>query len=710
MNRKDLIKELAKHTDASISKSKIIIDCLFQTINQALKQGDKVTLRGFGAFDNIERQGRNYYDIRTKEIKTCPVKKVVKFIPYKRLKEKLFHETLENYHNDDGSVGNHITLEKNRYSLSQHPYARVNSKHTEAIIGQRSSREFETETSPLVFHGYFQFDHFQGEEEHNEFPSLKIPHKETPILMPQVDRNGATEGVMEPILRKHLYKMCKEIKEIKLLENIKLPILNRNYPYRPDFCLYWKEKELYIDIEIDEPYDIVSRKPIHFLKNGDNLRDRYFIRNGWCVIRFAEQQIKNNIEGVTNYIKRILRWLTEETEIQFHENTLEPLNRWSYEEASEMAANNIREQYLNLPNHASDKSSITTTEQNNVNVIKPSEDILPPLISNAQENKWLSAIEKIKSSGCEYCKVTRANGYQWIFTCKSLKISSIQGYNVITGESPLGIELPFALDDIIELTPLKELFSDVQWTSSRSMSPRELSPLKEILFDAIAYGKPIWVTYNSTNSGRSTRFLSNIIYSWNGSSYKTPHIGLGHCKKYGILELSYFYAYCSKRKELRIFAADERVEELKVLNCDHVYFTNDIYANSFNHLVMSPYEYNNGNAFFENADEILRIMPQNEFESAFVQGNLANLQVMKGEISKAVSTYQQHPYDLFLFINSSLTWGETCMADIHSFIDLCKEHLNDSHFYEGLDANVMLQNFEEVLRLLTESSWIKDKA
>lgn len=39
---------------------------------------------------------------------------------------------------------------------------------------------------------------------------------------------------------------------------------------------------------------------------------------------------------------------------------------------------------------------------------------------------------------------------------------------------------------------------------------------------------------------------------------------------------------------------------------------------------------------------------------------------------------------------------------------MCKEHLNDSHFYEGLDANILLHNFEEVLKLLTQSSWMHD--
>lgn len=94
------------------------------------------------------------------------------------------------------------------------------------------------------------------------------------------------------------------------------------------------KKKLYIDIEIDEPYDIVSHNPIHYKGNGDNLRDRYFIRNGWCVLRFAEQQIVDNIEGTINYVKRVLAWLTDENGIKIHNNTLKEINRWSYEEAT----------------------------------------------------------------------------------------------------------------------------------------------------------------------------------------------------------------------------------------------------------------------------------------------------------------------------------------------------------------------------------------
>ncbi len=712
MNKKELIKEIQKRTELPIRLYKIIVDYLVQNISTALEEGDKVTLKDFGVFYNTEKKSKRYYDIATGEIKTSSPKKVIKFVPSRKFKEQFLSKILDTHIENDGSIGDHVIVGTSIYSDPQNnsKTKNINNTNTKPIsgkenIGQRIVRTYEIETTNILFDGHFLFDHYLDEDEHKKFPSLKVPRKNTRIIKPQTDRIGATTGVMEPVLQKHLHNICKEIKGLKLLNNIKLPILNRNYSYRPDFCLHWEKKKLYIDIEIDEPYDIVSRKPIHYTENGDNLRDRYFIRNGWCVIRFAEQQIKDNIEGVINYIKRILRWLTDENGIKFHENTLKFLNRWSYEDAVVMSSNNTRENYLGLT--IPPKIQITSEPQNSTNkFIIPTEDILPKSNIVQKGHEWFSIVDKIKQSNCEYCIITRTNSYQWIYTCKSLKIKHLNEGYAITGQSPLGIDVHFPLDKIAEISPLKELFSDVHWERDSSTSLEDWDSLKKIIFDAIAYGKPIWMAYNSQDSGYSTRFLFNIA-SCRTIKYFAPHIGLGHHLKYDLSSISHFYAYCSNRKEFRMFAADYRIEKLKILNCNRVYILDQEYANSFAELIMAPYEGQNGNAFFENADEILHIMPKNEFESTFVQGNLANLQVMKGEIKEAITTYQQKPYDFF--INPSITWGETCISDINFFINLCNEHLNDSYFYEGLDANIIKHNFEEVLRLLTKSSWMQDK-
>lgn len=711
MNKKHLVKEIARRTGLSIRLSKIVVDCLTQTITSELENGHRISLKDFGAFCCVKRPGKSYYDIHANEIRQSASKNVVKFIPYKGLKKQLCSNVIVNP-NDDGALGGSVTLGHHVFTCQSptHQKARIGDSTAKAgkqNIGQRKLRKQELSYSDLVFEGRFLYKKFQGEADHEAFPSLKVPQKDTSILLPQKDRTGATVGVMEPVLQECLRDICKDLKGVYLLENVKLPILNRNYSYRPDICLCWEEKNIYIDIEIDEPYDIVSRKPIHYKGNEDNLRDRYFIRNGWCVIRFAEQQVHENVEGVVNYIKRVLNWITEDGNIKFKEETLGSIDRWSYEQAETMASNNTREHYLGLPNHIPVDGSLQLDEYDNDSVldsyafVKPNEDILPPII----ESKWVSIVDEMRKSSAEYCKVIKNNGYQWVYKCKTIEAIISNGEYQIKGDSPLGYELRISLNEIAELIPLQNLFSDVHYEYHSGMSLDELEKLQKIIFDAIAKGKPIWIAYDSNTSGFGTRFLSNIVYCWRNNSMRAPHVGLGHGEKYGMSSLSQIFAYCSERKECRQFATDYRVKELKVLNCQYVYLYDDTYANSFANLIMRPLEGTNGNAFFENANKIIEIMPKNEFDSLLVQGNLANLQVMKGNIDKALKSYQQKPYDLP--ITPTLTWGEACLTDIKYFINLFKEHLNDTHDYYEFNAKKQLTYFEEVLKQLCESSWMK---
>ena len=110
MNKRKLIREVARRTGFSIRVSKIIVECLIENISLALKQGDKVALKDFGAFCNIDRQGKRYYDIPTGKIKTFSARKVVKFIPYKKFKEQLRPNLLV-HEEDDGSIGTSIKIE-----------------------------------------------------------------------------------------------------------------------------------------------------------------------------------------------------------------------------------------------------------------------------------------------------------------------------------------------------------------------------------------------------------------------------------------------------------------------------------------------------------------------------------------------------------------------------------------------------------------------
>lgn len=312
-----------------------------------------------------------------------------------------------------------------------------------------------------------------------------------------------------------------------------------------------------------------------------------------------------------------------------------------------------------------------------------------------KESKWVSIIKDIAKSKCEYCKVIKKDGYQWIYD-KNMKIISKNGNEFLTGKSPFEYDLEIPIDQIKDLVPLKTLFSETKWKYHSGMQLEDFNKMREILFDAIANGKPIWVAYRGC-----TRFLSHLECGGSRAPLYSPHIGLGHCIKYGLSE---FRAYCSNRKAIRIFATDYRLKELKVLDCDHVYFYSEAYGISFALLIMDIYKDQNGCSFFENADKILEIMPKKERENSITQVNFANYQVLKGCINKAVELYQQKPYDYF--ISPSKTWGEECIADIKYFINLFKERQHWNNYY-GINLKILLHNFNEVLNRLEQSNWMR---
>ncbi|WP_304068249.1 hypothetical protein [Pedobacter glucosidilyticus] len=90
-----------------------------------------------------------------------------------------------------------------------------------------------------------------------------------------------------------------------------------SYSYVPDILLYDKEIGAYVDIEIDEPYTLVDKKPIHFLKiendeflHSNSLRDDYFASLGVVIIRFSESQILESPFGCLDYISKVMYSLT----------------------------------------------------------------------------------------------------------------------------------------------------------------------------------------------------------------------------------------------------------------------------------------------------------------------------------------------------------------------------------------------------------------
>ena len=80
MNKTDLVNAIAA-TGISKADSKQALDAALDAIAEALKQGDKVALLGFGTFAVNERPARTGITPATKEKIQIEAKKVIKFKP-----------------------------------------------------------------------------------------------------------------------------------------------------------------------------------------------------------------------------------------------------------------------------------------------------------------------------------------------------------------------------------------------------------------------------------------------------------------------------------------------------------------------------------------------------------------------------------------------------------------------------------------------------
>ena len=82
----DIINEVAKVADISKGRAEIAVETIFATMKNALKEGERIELRGFGVFEVKSRKtgiGRNP---RTGEIVPIAPGKKVRFKPGKEIK------------------------------------------------------------------------------------------------------------------------------------------------------------------------------------------------------------------------------------------------------------------------------------------------------------------------------------------------------------------------------------------------------------------------------------------------------------------------------------------------------------------------------------------------------------------------------------------------------------------------------------------------
>lgn len=178
------------------------------------------------------------------------------------------------------------------------------------------------------------------------YPFIIVPDKKTSIMPYRIHKRSYSRGVQEALFEQFLYRFIKVPYQVR---GDICVVNDLDLFYEPDIAIVCHNKPyVHIDIEIDEPYS-VNNEPIHYIEcDNDQKRNKYFVDNGWIVIRFSERQITLYPKGCLNVIEDVLSsvdptYLPED--ISLNEQIVSECH-WSLEEARQMIATDERSKYL----------------------------------------------------------------------------------------------------------------------------------------------------------------------------------------------------------------------------------------------------------------------------------------------------------------------------------------------------------------------------
>lgn len=240
---------------------------------------------------------------------------------------------------------------------------------TKQIIKSEPNQE-QTDDLRILFNPN---NHFAQEEQYL-YPVVKMPKNNTILKLPRIGRSNQ-KGYKE---NDFFNQLKQNITDIEMTNNVHMVIPNFKKPYEPDIVLFDKSLNLYIDIEIDEPYDGYYRYPTHYINpeddvKQDSIRDLFFTESGWIVIRFTEKQVHCEAYECIDYIKNVLNSLYNRN---FANDAIcQKESQWDYNQCIQWQKIYYREKYLGIERFQKQYSykeiEIDTTETESIeNVIQ----------------------------------------------------------------------------------------------------------------------------------------------------------------------------------------------------------------------------------------------------------------------------------------------------------------------------------------------------
>ena len=329
---KSLIKSISEKKGLSPETVGSVLSEFLGTAMRHVSEDERVVLRGFGTFYAKEKKARRYRNPRTGEIRVSEAGTAPAFRPSKAL----LRDTNPNPEKEPKKVsreecgnGNTRVLPSKRVSNTT-----ITSEVCEIIISKPNHRQ--TDNLRIAFTPASKFDC------QDTYPIVLSPAEGSFLKLPRFGRCG-TRGYKEADF---LVALQAEFKDIKVGNDFHLAIPGNSNPYEPDFVLFDETLNLYIDVEIDEPYDGISRQATHTIGGGDAVRDIFFKESGWVVVRFTERQVHLSsgqcirfLRGIVDAMRGQARSVSPEVEHEL---------KWTNEQALRWEREHYRENYLGI--------------------------------------------------------------------------------------------------------------------------------------------------------------------------------------------------------------------------------------------------------------------------------------------------------------------------------------------------------------------------
>lgn len=182
----------------------------------------------------------------------------------------------------------------------------------------------------------------------DNYSVLRIPKKGCII---RSHRFGSTKrrGFKEVAFQNSIQKYFGD--DFIVSGNVRLNTGKETRPFEPDIAIIniRGDKNIRIDVEIDEPYAAITRQPTHCM-GEDVMRDMYFIDRGWIVIRFSEFQVHTQELECLKYLAFVIHAIDSNYSFSNDLDSpikLEPEKLWDLVQAQKWEKAKYREHYLN---------------------------------------------------------------------------------------------------------------------------------------------------------------------------------------------------------------------------------------------------------------------------------------------------------------------------------------------------------------------------